>query len=283
MGRPINFYLERNNMKSWNLTIAIPGETCDKGCPYCISQITGMVITNQGLIDNNVKFVKNFARCAGAAVCTLTGKREPFLNYGAIIKMAKAFWPMLIEIQTNGIWLNKNQDRIPQLFTSGVRVVAFSVDTLETIDEYKELFIALDKKGIVVRVCINLTDMIVGDFVTIFEMVKESPVRQFLIRNVTFPGNARKCSQVTWIKAHVDSERYREMAYKFEENQVRLGKKPHTVLPYGMKIWEKDGISIAFSDYCIQEENNTSDVRSLVWLPDGHLYTGWGNRATIIF
>jgi hypothetical protein len=54
-------------------------------------------------------------------------------------------------------------------------------------------------------------------------------------------------------------------------------------LATGVKVYDVGGISLAISDYCIQEQDSGSNLRSLVFQEDGHLYTSWGSRASILF
>ena len=52
---------------------------------------------------------------------------------------------------------------------------------------------------------------------------------------------------------------------------------------HGMSIYDCKGISVLFSDYCIQEQANDNDVRSIVFHEDGHLYTLWNSAASMRF
>ena len=42
-------------------------------------------------------------------------------------------------------------------------------------------------------------------------------------------------------------------------------------------------ILVTIIDYCIQEYNNTEDIRSLIYHQDGYMYTSWDKPASILF
>ncbi len=54
-------------------------------------------------------------------------------------------------------------------------------------------------------------------------------------------------------------------------------------LPYGATLYDLDGIAVTHFDYCVQDDSGEDDVRSLIFLEDGHLYTAWNSPASRIF
>jgi hypothetical protein len=74
------------------------------------------------------------------------------------------------------------------------------------------------------------------------------------------------------------------MAKGFKERVDVLGQKPLRVLPEtGIEVYDIMGMSVCFSDYCIQQENRMEDIRSLIFHQDGHVYTSWDSPASILF
>ncbi len=58
--------------------------------------------------------------------------------------------------------------------------------------------------------------------------------------------------------------------------------KPLRQLITGENLYEWEGISFTHSDHCIQERSNgEDDIRSLVFLEDGHVYTGWNVKSPL--
>lgn len=282
-------------MKAWGLTASVPCERCDKNCPYCISEMTGFVSPNPELVERNMEKAYTWAKMSGITFFLITSKREPILNIDSVCMMADRFREFTVEVQTNGIKLSKTPEYVELLYKNGVNTIAFSIDNLKQLNAYKDLFAAISERGMNVRLCINLTDMIPVEmsFSEIFSEIQRAGrdshrpignIRQLLFRNVSIPSNIKAGPQYDWIKKHTEQDRYIKLCQDFDRLALREGKRPIRVLPFdGSKVWSHKGISVVFSEYCIQETNNSEDVRSLIYLEDGHLYTSWNDPASIIF
>ena len=55
------------------------------------------------------------------------------------------------------------------------------------------------------------------------------------------------------------------------------------VLPFGAEVYDIGGIAVTWLDECVQERNNTNDIRSLIYQEDGHMYSSWDSLASILF
>jgi hypothetical protein len=110
-------------------------------------------------------------------------------------------------------------------------------------------------------------------------------IRQLLVRNISIPKNASQSGrEIQWIKDHTSFDRYLSLAQEFERIMIKDGKKPLMILPFdGSRVWGYRGISVVFSDYCIQESTREDAVRSLIYQADGHLYSSWSDPASILF
>ena len=129
------------------------------------------------------------------------------------------------------------------------------------------------------RICLNLTDMIEPDFHSIFDDIRQFLPHQLLIRNIMIPkvvhyDTQRSVDVSEWIEAHAGSNMYNKLYIDFMET-IDRDLDLVRVLPHGAEVFHVEGIDISFSDYCIQEYNNTKDIRSLIFLEDGHMYTSW--------
>ena len=102
-------------------------------------------------------------------------------------------------------------------------------------------------------------------------------IDQLLIRQIRIPDNiidtekSKKTQQ--WIKDNTNETVYVRLWQEFMD--IVDKKDLIRILPHGAEVYDIDGIAVSFSDYCIQESNNTEDIRSLIYLEDGHLYTSW--------
>lgn len=281
-------------MKAQNLSVSLPYMGCNKDplCEYCISHITGFVETNYELMRRNIPKIKKIAESTGITTVLLTSKGEPFLDgdwletfikkMDLVYFFIQCFNDFPLEIQTNGIWLNENKDHISKLQANGLDVIAFSIDDLATLVEYENLFELIKDEGMLTRVCINLTSMISEaiNFEIFMSGIKKYAINQLLIRHISYPSNAVMSERTKWIDRNANINRYERL---YDEMITMEQTQLVRILPHGAEIYDVDGIAVSFSDWCIQEINQTEDIRSLVFLEDGHLYTSWNNKGSIIF
>lgn len=277
-------------MKAQNLTISVPCDKCDKDCPYCISSITWSPEPNVKLMMANLSKVKRTADQSGITSVLITSKKEPFLDFGRMLWLCGHFKDYWLEVQTNGIYLNKHADMCARdMAKNGVNVVAFSIDVLSDIDKYSKTFTILAKHGIITRLCINLTKMITKryGFYSIMEKITQYKdgngiplIRQVLFRNINYPSTAFEGHPaVKWINDNVSRVDYMTIIDQMKRSNL---KKIRTIPHTGTVIYSYKSVSVCFSDYCIQESNKTEDIRSLIFQGDGHLYTSWDDPASII-
>jgi len=280
-------------MKAQNLTISIPpkegGKICDKNCEYCISRMTGYIAPDYDMVLRNIEKVKTIAKGTSVSAVLLTGKGEPLLNFSAVTEISHHFREFPLEIQTNGLWLSRNLMAIGQLKACGMAVISISIDRIVQLYDFEalELFKAIREYGLTVRVCLNLTNKIdrAEDFKSIFDIIKSMDIGQVLVRNIMVPLSITDTEEAHrtagWIEENVDPSRYERWYKEFkkmvsEDDLIR-------VLPHGARVYDLEGIGVSFSDYCIQEANNTEDIRSLIFLEDGHLYTSWDKMSSRLF
>lgn len=273
-------------MEAQNLTISVPNKGCDKNCPYCISKINEYMKTNYGLMVRNIPKVLSVADAAQVSSVLFTGKGEPFLNYETLIFCIDKFSRYPVEVQTDGVLLFDksfdNTEMLSDLAKYGTNTIAISLDDIYNIYKWKPFYAKIRSQGMLVRICVNLTDMIPAElsFTSFMEEIKSFAVDQVLIRRISYPSTAKPNKQTKWIDEHTDTSRYEDMYIEMcrMEESFRI-----RVLPHGAEVFDVGGVAVSFSDYCVQEANNTRDIRSLIFQEDGHLYTSWSSKASILF
>lgn len=278
-------------MKANNLTISIPqpkeGPRCDKNCPYCISLMTPSVKFDYDLFFNNLEKAKYVAKICSVSSILLTGKGEPCLNYHLLLQTAMKFSDFPMELQTNGLWLLEHKDAVKELRSVGLDTLAFSVDNLWNVNELFFVSKVANDLGMTVRVCLNLTNKITPKikFVELIASMKGFLIDQLLLRQLTIPDKAleTKESEKTkkWIQDNVNFSTYQRLYSEMQE--IVDEKDLIRILPHGAMVYDIDNMAVSFSDYCIQEYNNTEDIRSLIYLEDGHLYTSWDKISSRLF
>lgn len=280
-------------MIAQNLAICIPDNGCDKNCPYCVSKITGkMHNSNPKLMSSNVKKVRTLAKVAQVYTVLLTGKGEPFLNDTMISFFIEEFSDFSVEIQTNGIKLARDcrgrVNRLETLQKWGLNVIAVSVDNFLDIDS--NLFRAIHDAGMVSRITFNVTNKLhmhnasYNDltFHNLLGICKSNHIDQMTLRNVVIPNNTKETKESIWIKENVDSSMYR----KLESQMIEACDKSGFLLrqlPYGASVYDYEGIAVSYSRYCVQDSNKGDDIRSLIFQENGHCYTSWASKASILF
>jgi len=269
-------------MKAQNLTISIPANGCNKNCPYCISKITGLCKSNFGLMQRNINKVINAAKAAQVSSVMLTSKGEILLapmtltDGGEHIRQTNRFINQFkdfpLEIQTNGKYLstlNKLSESSYNL--EEIDVFSFSTDSISQLKKLKSVCKYLKKADKTSRACINITDMInpESNFNDVFKIVKKVGFDQMTLRKIVSPEFAKEASLSTdgknvveWIDEHATGTQYN--CLKNQLRELLKNRKPERTMPYGLKIYDLEGVAVTYSDYCIQEENCDDDIRSLV-------------------
>lgn len=274
-----------------NLTISIPGSACNKSCPYCISKITPKVEYNELLYARNLKKVAQYAKTANVASVLITGKGEPTLNPEMIKVVSKEMKNFPLELQTNGIsFMKAGWARF--LFECGFDTISISLDFLdghpiETLIDIKEFFEENRIYNMTVRLAFNITDHMLDNFFDIdayIDLCKIYNVDQMILRNIVNPNYIEGENIYSeWIKNNTKEEKYFKVCENFkkiiDEGKAQLIR----TTKFGMKIYDYRGISVTYSDYCIQETNHSDDIRSLIYQADGHMYTSWNSKASRIF
>ncbi len=102
-------------MKVSTLSIVCGTDACNASCPYCISKITGTedIPKTPAINYTRLKKACQLAENSGATTVLLTGKGEPTLYMDQILEFLSSlqnFNIPIVELQTNGIILSKNQD-----------------------------------------------------------------------------------------------------------------------------------------------------------------------------
>lgn len=272
-------------MRAGNVSVCIPYKGCDKNCEYCVSKMTGMQMeSDPSLMKANVKKVKKLADVAQVFSILLTGKGEPMCNLPMVEYFIVVFKEYSVELQTNGIILRKDLSLLGHLSSLGLNIVAVSVDDFADFDP--DFLNAIHTYGMLSRVTFNLTNKMYIDgkppsFRDLMDLCKTAHVDQMTIRNVVAPDNTPETKESIWIKENVPVWIYSNLVSQMKDICLDPEKAQLIMkLPYGVEVYDYEGIAISYSDYCIQNNHNGEDIRSLIYQEDGHIYTSWNSGAS---
>lgn len=273
-------------LKSSTLTIAVPYGGCDKNCPYCVSKMTGYIKTDSNKMFHNVNKVKQLARSADVTAVLFTGKGEPLVNLPSLLGLASHFQEWPIEVQTNGLKLKADRSLIPELERNRIDTIAISVDSMQYIYSLTNCIGRINEANMNARITVNVNDVMEKEDVTFKVLVgtcKDIGVKQLTLRRLTIPDVNVSEKAAAWIKEHGAPELYNRLLSEFVE--MKMTGKAHFIRStnFGAEIWDCDGVAFTFSDYCIQENHGLEDVRSIIFQEDGHVYTTWDRKASLLF
>lgn len=273
-------------LRAGNLTIAVPYYGCNKNCPYCISQMTGNFKNNKNKFLRNFRTVKTTANAADVFSVLITGKGEPLIT---LEKDESTFTLTLLyfngfnlEIQTNGILLNENT--VDFLDEYKVDTIAISIDSLQELLDFEQIIGYIKSKDMSVRITMNLSSLSFPcENLTekLLSKCKEFDVDHFKMNPVSVPEGLEDTTQGRFI-SNMDMKPIERNISTLKEICLK-NEPPFGALNYGPYLYDVDGILVSSPSLCIQESHKVSDLRSLIYLQDGHLYTSWKTKASKIF
>lgn len=279
-------------MRASSLSISVPSPdsekfSCNKNCPYCISKMTGLASHNPKAFYRNLqKKVPYLAQLAQVNSVIITGKTEPLMLGESLYDICEPVAHFPLELQTNGMLLDDHT--IDMLGQRGVNTIAISVDDMRQIRIFDKCAEACKRNGITLRATVNLTSKIlqgspeVVDYkalaIDIIDKFKNVGVEQVSFRKITIPDHAIDTAESLkaqeWIRSNICDEWVNTFLYGFDlllkEKGCLISK-----LSFGANVYMFKGISCTTFGHCIQEENNSEDIRSLVYYEDGHMSASW--------
>lgn len=294
-------------MNIQSLSVCVPANKCINDCQFCCSKMHGGDYENRfAKLDTYSNYVDDmrkrmeYARENGCNTCMLTGNNEPQQNkeflriFSEVNKSLKR--PFLnIEMQTSGATIDDNTlDFLKN--TVGVTTIAISVACLD--DDYinrgmiqtcdKTLSLSALCKGIKerninLRVCLNMNDSILMHHnlipKSILDICKEYGADQITFRALWSPDD--KTPQGMWIKEHVTQATYGfiDMLKKdIKDNGVYLD-----TLEYGADRYDYHDFSVVIDEDSMAKGMNKEAIKYLILRPNGHLYSKWDSKASLIF
>ncbi len=272
-------------MTAQSLSICVPGTACDKKCPYCVSKMTWAPEPNRERCLKVLPEVKAFAERAGIYDVVITGKGEPMLDTDFIYDAVQTFFYFPVVLQTNGVKLRENPDLVKWLYDCGVNTVAISIDEAD-LDPYYDVFREIHNLGLISRITVVLTKAAMGwSFGRWIRNCRMLNIKQISFREMTVPNDAVRSEEsnaaAVWIAANAD---FKDVLHWQSDMKADLeGARVIRKTSYGATIYDIEGVSVTYFDYCVQDNHGDDDIRSLILNQDGHLYTTWNSPASLLF
>ena len=285
-------------MNIQSLSIVVPTGKCWNHCEYCVSHMHyenygESIISEHEPLPRSYISRMEFVREEGCNSMILTGDAEPqqnlpfihmLLQYNKLLR--KPFYN--ISIQTTGSGLTPKD--IGDLADNGLTTLALSLSSFsnerhwETTNTPKNkrtmtisaLIQCAKEHNLNVRACFNLTDEFNAYYPEYyFKWCVDHDVDQATFRKIYVDGIGEEAQ---WVKAHPFAEcNFRNIVKYVRENGTPIAR-----LPYGFIQYSVNGISTVIDDNCMSKDN-IDEMKYAILRPNGHLYSRWDDKGSLIF
>ena len=294
-------------MNIQSLSVCVPAKRCINDCVFCCSKMHAADyedcftdILRYASYSDDLRKRLEYAREDGCNICMLTGNNEPqqnreFLRVFSEINRSLRHPFLNIEMQTTGAFIDEAfLDFFRQ--SVGVTTVAISVACLDddahnremirTRDEglsLSKLCAAIRRRNMNLRICLNMNDGILAHHPlapdSIISLCGGLGADQITFRALWAPDEAT--DQGRWIAGHVTDTTLDFI--KALKQDIRSKGKYLDTLEYGADRYDYHGFSVVVDEDCMAQEENKNAVKYLILRPNGHLYSKWDSKASLIF
>lgn len=294
-------------MNIQSLSVCVPAKRCINDCKFCCSKMHSADyvdhftnIQTYSCYSEDLRKRLEYARENGCNTCMLTGNNEPQQNkeflriFSEVNKTLRA--PFLnIEMQTSGAFIDPPFMDFFK-YSVGLTTAAISVacldddaanrDMITTKDEslcLEQLCAEIKKRNINLRICLNMNDDILKHHeftpASIIRICKKLGADQITFRALWSPD--ADTEQGRWIAEHVTTKTHDFITAL--KNDIRENGKYLDTLEYGADRYDYYGFSVVVDEDSMSEQQNKNAVKYLILRPDGHLYSKWDSKASLIF
>ena len=294
-------------MNIQSLSVCVPAQRCMNDCKFCCSKMhtadysdSFSDISAFPYYMEDMKKRMEYARENGCNTCMLTGNNEPqqnkdFLRVFSQINKSLRLPFHNIEMQTSGAFIDAP---FLDFFRNsvGVTTMALSVACLDDDALNRDIITTKDKslclkafcedikkRNINLRLCLNMHDTILAHHdltpESIIRLCGELGADQITFRALWAPDDATQ--QGEWIARHVTAATY-EVIEALKADIKSKGRYLDT-LEYGADRYDYHGFSVVIDEDSMSQEVNKTAVKYLILRPDGHLYSKWDSKASLIF
>lgn len=290
-------------MKFKMFSVIVGSAACIAKCPFCVSCETPNKENLKECEINwrNLKIAANLANRSNVDTVMLTSRGEPLLfpdQITSYLEHLKEFNFPFIELQTNGILLQKNQRKydkyLKEWYDLGLTTITISVvshhpeinrkNYIQDGSEYIDLP-SLIKYLHELKYCVRLTCVCcknimdnsqkVDEFI---KFAKENKVEQVTLRPLN--DEYRRKSAHDWIlKNKMTEENKKEIRNFLEKKGTKL-----LELDRIGTIYDVDGQNVLFSVPLTKYTRDTKpeNLRNLIFFQDGHLRYEWEMEGGIL-
>ena len=296
------------NIQSISIVPEVVG--CNQRCKFCIARMTPKPEINGFNQEEYLRKLEGalmWAKAGGAQTAIITSKGETLFSDEEylieVIKLSKRYFGQ-IDLHTNGNLLTKEMAK--NFYENGLTNITLSVPSLnrrelieitEKFVDYRKIIKFCREVELVTRLSCTVNKSGVKDFDSMLDyirQVKSAGARQIVFRELWIPKESKQADLEVykWSKKNIiDLEKFRDIIKSLEaEEKARY----IFTLPWGEELFDIGGMNITcatctanyYSVDCAGGScgrNNSADtIKSVVFLPDGHLYSSWELEGSII-
>ena len=285
---------------------------CNQRCKFCIARMTSFPKAEK---FNEEKYLKKLGRAlkyvksGNAQTAIITSKGETLLSskdylLKIIGLLEKDFGQ--IDLHTNGSLLTRGMAE--NFYDAGLTNITLSVPSLnrhnlisitEDFVDYRNIIGFCRDIGLAVRLSCVTNKQGVKDLNSMFEYIKEAKLigaHQIVFMELWIPEKSEQSNPEVckWSQENfIPLGNFREFVERFEKEG-----KAHYIftLPWGEKVYDIEGMNITcatctanyYNSVCTAKLcgnnsiNSGNTIKSVVFLPDCHLYSTWEFEGSII-
>ncbi len=294
-------------MNIQSLSICVPAKRCMNDCVFCCSKMHDANyddcftdLLQYASYSEDLRKRLEYARDNGCNTAMLTGNNEPqqnreFLRVFSEINKTLRYPFLNIEMQTTGAFID---EEFMDFFrhSVGVTTVALSVACLDDDEKNREMIQTRDanlnleklcgtirRRNMNLRICLNMNDGILEHHPlipdSVISLCGSLGADQITFRALWAPDD--QTDQGKWIKKHV-TESTHEFIRALKQDIRSKGKYLDT-LEYGANRYDYHGFSVVVDEDSMAQEERKDAVKYLILRPNGHLYSKWDSKASLIF
>lgn len=294
-------------MNIQSLSVCVPAKRCINDCKFCCSKMhtadyrdNFTDILRYSDYSDDMRKRLTYARDNGCNTCMLTGNNEPqqnkeFLRVFSEVNKTLPSPFLNIEMQTSGAFIDADFLDFFK-YSVGLTTAAVSIACLDDDEANREMIQTKDsglklsdlckeikKRNINLRLCLNMNDSMLLNHSytpeTIVSLCGELGADQITFRALWSADD--DTAQSKWINENVTDITH-NFIKELKADVIAKGKYLDT-LEYGASRYDYYGFSVVVDEDSMSQEKNTEAVKYLILRPDGHLYSKWDSKASLIF
>lgn len=277
---------------------------CNARCPFCIASMTpenGVGTKEPEVNWRNFRKACQLAKDSGCVTAMITSKGEPTIFPDQITAFLEAMDPYkfpIIEMQTNGILIAEGarvrESHLKTWHKFGLTTVAISVVHYDpeknrqiylphkkSYIDLPDLIGQLHKYGFSVRLTTILAKGFLDSVDEVQKMIdfaRANKVEQLTCTPVTKPDKSEDAQIYSWTDQHqLSDEQFAAIKEYVQSNGALLQN-----LKHGARVFDIDGQNLCLSN-CITVDPDATEIRSIIFFPDGHVRTAWQYPGSILF